>query len=209
MAAAAKSPATLAAESLVAPLKAVGFRKRAAGFFTVELAPDALGLVSLNTASEHMEPGTVRVNPIVGVRHLEVERVLAELKNETPHAYMPATVQEPIGYVMPQHTYTTWLLSVDDDMGGPAAEIARAVEDHGLPYMRDAAPLERVVALLRAGRTATRGQFLLPVALALAGDTTAALDAVAVTERDVEGQRGPFATAFRAFAVRFRERFGD
>lgn len=82
-----------------APLLAeLGFKKRAGDVFTVDLDEDVLGWLGLNRATEHRPAGEVEINPVVGVRHQVVERIVAECRGEKFHAYQPPTVSTPLGY---------------------------------------------------------------------------------------------------------------
>ncbi len=51
-----------------------------------------LGWLGLNRASTHDAGTAVELFPVVGVRHQGVERVVAELRGEKFHQYIPATV---------------------------------------------------------------------------------------------------------------------
>src|SRR5690242_10447195 len=90
-------------------LGAYGFRKRAGQVLTAELAPDVLGWIGLNRATKHRAPGEVEINPVVGVRHQAVERLVAELLGIKFHAYVPPTVCTPLGYLLPEARFRSWL----------------------------------------------------------------------------------------------------
>ena len=77
---------------LVTPLLAeLNFRKRAGQIFTAEITDDVLGWLGLNRATRHCPAGEVEINPVVGVRHQGVERIVAECRGEKFHAYQPPT----------------------------------------------------------------------------------------------------------------------
>jgi len=103
--------------------------------FTIDLAPHVLGWLGLNRATRHRAPGEIEINPVIGVRFQEVERLVAELRGEKFHAYAPPTVSTPIGYVMPEPRYTMWLFSrerVDEDV---ANDMTNAIATHGIAFM--------------------------------------------------------------------------
>ncbi|MCC6618869.1 MAG: hypothetical protein IT341_07500 [Chloroflexi bacterium] len=126
--------------AMTAALRPMGFiRRQADGLFTIELAPDVLGWLGLNGATK-WHPGAVQVNPVIGVRHQVVERMVAELRGDRFHRYIPPTVSIPIGYVMPERTFTTWLFE-PASMVAKAADLAAAVERYGLSAMHVARDL--------------------------------------------------------------------
>jgi hypothetical protein len=135
-----------AAEALLAgPFAELGFKKRAGGIFTADLADGVLGWVGLNTASEGAPRGQANVNPVVGVRHLVIEGVVCELAQWQPRPYRLPTVSTPIGYVMPERRLVTWRVDAEgptDQLNG----VVSAVSEHGMRFMRSN------LELLRSGR---------------------------------------------------------
>jgi hypothetical protein len=63
-------------------LTQLGFRKRAGEIFTIDIAEDVLGWLGFNTATEHYRAGEFEVNPVVGIRHQRVERLVNDLRGE-------------------------------------------------------------------------------------------------------------------------------
>src|SRR5262249_32630572 len=168
--------------------------------FTTDLAPGVLGWLGLNTASRHQPAGLVEVNPVVGVRHQAVERIVAELSGQKPHQYQPPTVSSPLGYLMPDSRYTAWQLG--DGRTAEVVDLAQAVERHGLPFMRGLVDLDAVRAALERGRGLNQ-EYRLPVILALLGRHEEARDRLA-TDVEKLGDRQDAAAAYlRAFAEAF------
>ena len=71
----------------------------------------------MNTASRHQAAGSVEVNPVIGIRHQAVERLVAELRHEKFHSYLPPTVSSPIGYVMPDE-YFAMIAGIQENVPG-------------------------------------------------------------------------------------------
>jgi hypothetical protein len=140
----------LVEEALREPLQREGFRKRAGAIFTIDLASDVLGWLGLNHASRHRPPGQVGVNPVVGVRHQAVERLIAELRREKFHGYVPPTVSTPIGYVMPVHSYTSWEFGGEYGIAA-MGELIAAVVDYGVPFMRSLVRLPAILDAINQG----------------------------------------------------------
>ena len=87
----------LVAEALCAH----GMRKRISGYFTRELEGDVRGSVALNEAKKY----GFTINPIIGVRHELLERLLAQMAGREFNPYAPSTIATPIGYLMDPPEY--------------------------------------------------------------------------------------------------------
>lgn len=77
-------------EAALPLLANIGFRKLAGDVFTLALTPDVIGWLGLNRATQHRGLGEVEINPVVGVRFQEVERLVAECRGEKVPC-LPAT----------------------------------------------------------------------------------------------------------------------
>lgn len=140
----------LVSTTLREPIEQMGFRKRAGEVFTIKLADGVLGWLGLNYASRHHQRGQVEINPIVGIRHQAVERLVARLRQERFHEYQPPTVSVPLGYVMPVHGYKSW------EFGGQygttaAADLVQAIADYGIPFMRSVIRLPEILMAINRG----------------------------------------------------------
>ena len=124
-----------AVEAVLPLLGDLGLRKRAGHVFTIALTPDVLGCLGLNRATQHRAPGEVEINPVVGIRFQEVERVVAECRGAKFHAYLPATVSSPLGYLMPEKKYKAWIFD-PANAENVAVDMAGAIAAYGIPFMR-------------------------------------------------------------------------
>lgn len=194
----------------VAPLLAkIGFRKRAGEIFTVELSKDVLGWLGLNRATKHRVAGEVEINPVVGVRHQEVERMVAELRGEKVHAYQPPTIGTHLGYLLPEARYKSWVFTADRAKA-MADEMAAAIAEHGLAFMQSMKGLGELCRAIeeRSGLAIIESQavYRRPVVWLLSNDARRAAEeldkALAVL-----GERSDMAaTDFRRFAAAIRTR---
>jgi hypothetical protein len=184
-------------------LAAAGFKKRSGEIFTIDVADDVLGWLGLNRAVGRSD-AALEVNPVVGVRHEAIERMLAALKGEKFHAYLPPTVSVSLGYLMPEKRYQPWLF-VDSNVTEMADAMVRAVEAYGLPFMKENASPQAVVALMTAGEVGMREQlsYRIPIAYHLLGDDDQACDALATALRDLGDRHDVAADRFRNFAAAF------
>lgn len=148
---------------------ALGFRKRIWGVFTRELSDEVLGWVGLNYSSKHTLPGHVEMHPVIGVRHQDKERLVAELQEEKFHSYVPPTASNPLDYLISQRgRYRSWPFqrAVEDEVA--TADMVGAVERYGLPYMDALVSREALsTALAGPGNSIEELRILRQAALAL------------------------------------------
>lgn len=119
-------------DAALALLAKMGFKNRAGDVFTLDLAPGVLGWLGLNRGTQHHGPGEVEINPVLGVRFQEVERLVAQCRGEKFHAYLPSTISSPLGYLMPEKKYMAWLFT-PGRCEEVAIDMANAIANHGVP----------------------------------------------------------------------------
>jgi hypothetical protein len=183
------------------PLERLGFRKRAGQIYTVDLGNEVLGWVGLNKASRHRQAGQVEVNPVVGVRHQPVERVVADLLGQKFHDYQPPTVSSPIGYLMPERKYAAWVIGEGSSPGAPE-DLASAVAEIALPWMQSLRALPQLRQALEE-QMGHQPEYRLPVVLALVGEHAEAGEAVKRTLAQLGTRADAAADLFRKFAESF------
>ena len=123
-------------EALREPMRVIGWTARAAGWFTRPIAPGYTGVLAASAASEHAAPGTAYTTLFVHLRREDVQPVVRELV-PSPYkdgGYRWATATTSIGYLMPEPTWRTWLVT-PGTAASVAAELAAATRDHAQPYL--------------------------------------------------------------------------
>ena len=195
----------------VVPLmREAGFKKRSGHIYTVDLSADVIGWVGLNSAKKSMAPDEVGVNPVIGVRHQTVERLVAELCRDRFHPYVPPTVSSPIGYLLPECRYTEWLIRAGEEE--PAREMVGAIVRHGTNFMERRRDLGSLLEGLdrRPGlQFGDRQDYSRPVAWLLAGDAHRAREDIERSLVGLEPRSDPAAVRFRSFGAAFLRKLGD
>jgi hypothetical protein len=185
----------------------LGFRKRSGRIFTIPVSDGMMGWVGLATSVGGRPKGQRGVSPTVGLRHHEVERIVAELLGEKFAPDQP-TVSHPLGYLMPERSNIQWEFGRADDQS-EARSMVGAIRAYGLPFIWDHADLDRLCALIDTGIGFEHQlQFSRPVANWLAGRQARAIELVDATLIDQGSRTDPAAVQFRDFAVVLRERIG-
>lgn len=133
---------TLAAEQLAR----IDFQKRKADIFTVAVNEEIVGWLGLNTAP--YRGGVLQINPVVGVRHQKLESRVAELLEQKPHKYVPASISTNLGYLMPERKYAAWSFQEDANCEAPVAEMVAAIEKFGRPFMQQNSTLPAISTAL-------------------------------------------------------------
>jgi len=193
-------------DAIVAALAKIGLKKRAGYVFTLDLAPNVLGWLGLNRATRHHGPGEVEINPIIGVRFQDIERLVAECRGEKFHAYQPPTIGSPLGYLTPQNKYMAWMF-VPGRSEEVATDMANAIAMHGVPFMRSALDLADVRPRLqeRFG-VADQLDYRRPAASLLAGDVEQARALLDNSLATLGARTDLAAEDFRRFAKSLRGR---
>ena len=127
--------------------------------------------------------------------------MIAELAGLKFHPYIPPTVSSPIGYVMPEHRYTSWILTREPDLEA-VGSLVSAVETWGLPFMRGLLGLEALADA--AARGLGHGlEYKLPVARFLSGQVDRARDEMTKVITDLGDRNNAATDRLRAYAVAF------
>lgn len=184
----------------------MGFKKRSGEIFTMDVADDALGWLGLNRAVGRRD-GLLEMNPVVGVRHQAIERLLAELKDQKFHSYIPPTISVHVGYLMPENRYQPWLFG-EDNVAAQADAMAEAIETFGVPFMRQHAALGALTSLMAGRDLGMLEQLLyrLPIAYHLLGEDERAIVELSAALDDLAERRDAAAERFRGFAAAFQDR---
>lgn len=187
-------------------LDAASFRRRREGLYTVETAPHVLGWLGLNT-SYFGKGAVLEINPVIGVRHQSVERLVADLQGVEFHPYLPCSVSSPLGYLMPASEFLVWAFQRGVDVGPPAADMARAVLTYGLQFMRETLTLPQLLRRIEDNQ-GNQLEYRLPVVLMLLGQKERAASAIDAHLARIGSQDNPYTVAYRSFARNVRGRLG-
>jgi hypothetical protein len=193
-------------EHLRGPLGELGFEKRSGEIFTVEVADGVLGWLGLNRAYRRVED-RLEVNPVIGVRHQDVERMVAELRAEKFHPYQPPTVSTHLGYLTPERKYTPWLFQPGATITVQILDLVSAIARFGIPFVRSSTGLDELRQLIEE-KTGFAHQLAYrhPVVCLLGGDRNAALRVLEASLDELGDRADAAAVELRSFGERFRAR---
>jgi hypothetical protein len=97
-------------------------------------------VLATSAASEHAAPGTAHTTLFVHLRREDVEPVVHELTGSTykDGGYRSVTATTSIGYLMPDPTWRTWLVT-PDTADSVATDLAAHTRNHAHPYLEQLA----------------------------------------------------------------------
>lgn len=189
-------------------VKGAGFTSaRSTNSFTRRAGDDVEWWIGLNLLQAG-SAGQLGVNPTVGIRFKHVEQVLAELANDWPKG-APPLIGRPLGYLMPEKRFKTWLFEPGTDLQVVADDLGRAVESFAIPFCEefgDPAVLEdvsKIEGFIPENRRATA----VPIILAQGMKRDEAAEAVARELQSLEGKQDAYAESYRYFADGFARAF--
>lgn len=133
---------------LAEALTEFGLKKRAGDIYTWG-DEEWAGWLGINKASRALEVGQVLLHPVVGVRSVSVEEIVARGRGEKMHAYIPPTYRIPLYWLMPERRSPDWVVTGGPDDGRVVAEVVDAVRKFGLPFvasLSDMAALEHALS---------------------------------------------------------------
>lgn len=188
------------AAALEPRLASNGFKKMPRAIFTSSLADGFIGWLGLNYARR---TGGIEINPVVGVRSQELERMLSTVLHERVHKYIPPTISISLGYLMPEQRPHMWDFG-DEFHPAPLLDLSEAIIDYGVPFMKSSANLRKIDSFLESKFAyIDHAMYRRPLVRWLLGDAKSAVE-ICQGYRCELGQRSDAAAEhFRRFAGEF------
>jgi len=189
-------------------LNALGFSKRAKHqIFVTRITSDVIGMVGLNKAIGHGD-GILEINPVVGVRNQQIERLVAELDNEPFNELLPATLAGNIGYLSPENKYLPFLFNEATAIEMVADKLCKTVEAYGIQFMKKVADLATLVDAMTTTRFRINEvvNYRIPVGLYLLNKREQAKEFLDAQLTDIGNRNDPAAIRYKNFATELQTR---
>ena len=189
-------------------LGALGFQKRKAGILTLSVKPDVVGSVGLNVATTGRGPGILEINPVVGVRNQQIERLVAELANEPFNEVIPVTLAGNVGYMSPADRYLPFLFMEGGAVEPVADELCETVATYGMPFINTNANLPTLVESMRTVRFGIPFvlEYRIPVGLFLLDDYARVKEFLGSKLAEIRSRNDPAALLYKSFASELHKR---
>jgi hypothetical protein len=179
-------------------LKSLGFRKsRDVWLFPLGVT-EASGWLGLNTISR--PDGRVGINPVIGVRHEQIESMKTELSGD-PSVNAP-TISALLGYLMPEARYLEWLFEdAPFDYHSECQRMVKAIEVYGISFFKSNSSLETIIGHLEQGRYTQNEStaYRLPIGYVVSRDTSAAIAYANQKAEDLGSRKDEAARRYRDF----------
>jgi hypothetical protein len=190
-------------EAVAERLTKRGYSRVSEGVYLLAIAPGVLGWVGIGLASRK-RGGEVDADPMVGVRHDEVEALLSAGSGQAD-----PTILRPLYELLPGGNYKTWSFN-EDNLDQQAEALVESVVQHGQRLVHELKTLDALKDALEKWAFADTRRTRLPVVLLLQGDRDAAAGAVAREKRAL-ADRGDEAieAEYEEFATRVMQSFAE
>lgn len=117
-----------------------GWRPRAAGWFTKDVAPEVIGVLAVAAASKHHPPGYASVTVHVGLRDEATEAIVEKVTGTRQVSYQSRTWTTPLGYLLPESAFLEGEREFNEhNATAQAAEMVRVIAEYAEPRLRQIA----------------------------------------------------------------------
>lgn len=200
---------TVASRLIAAGLVETGMQRRKGDVFTRELVSGVLGWVGLNRAVRKKE-GILEINPVIGVRHQELEALVARLLDEDFHPYVPPTISIALGYLTAERRFRSWLFDDKSNQRAVAQSLVATITEFGDPFMRAHSTLGDIARAMESDTGVPSDiAYRLPVAYVLMGEPAKAKEYLDDKCAELGTAENPYAVRYRTFASRLAEFAGS
>lgn len=174
---------------------------RKKGIHVMDISPNAIGWLGLNTVT-FRGAGTLEINPVVGIRHQNLEFLLSELEEEAYDKIIPPTLATSIGYLLPEKKYLPFYFSVDTSIEDGVNHLCDLVNTCGMTFFKETADLKTLVDYMQNTNLGIimNTEYRLPVALHMLGDNKGARAYLDSKLAKIEGHTYAAANNYRRFA---------
>jgi hypothetical protein len=166
---------------------------------------DVTGWLGLNLATWGL-PAKLQINPVVGVRHVPLEKELVDLAGWKAPV---ACISKPLGYLMPQKAFVQWDFLADGDLAEPAEDLATNIACYGQPFIDRWANWEKFSADIADAGILLDNQkpFVLPLVAVINGDRRRAEVLIGQELDRIGDAPDVYSKSYREFADRFTARW--
>ena len=187
-------------------LKGYGFVPRRRGILLQpRFGSDATGWLGLNMATWGL-PEKVQINPVVGVRHVPLEKALVALAGWRAPI---ACVSRPLGYLMPQNSFMQWDFFASGDLATIANDMAKDVAAYGQPFIDEWVDWRKFSKDAEGAELLLDNQklFVLPLVAAINGERSSAEALIRQELERIGDAEDMYSLSYRDFAQKFFLRF--
>jgi hypothetical protein len=187
--------------------------RRGEGIYSFLINKEVLGWIGFNRVVNRTDK-VIEINPVIGVRHQTLEKLVAELIGVKFQRYIPPTLSIHLGYLMPEQKYHPWLIQIIEPIISvqiSAQEMASAIKEYGLPFMLENANLQNLCKTMTETEFSFREHcyYRIPVAFFLLNDFENAKRYLNMILVKLKDRKDSAATLYRDFSSRLISRVDE
>ena len=129
----------------------LGGKRREEGIYTFNLNKEVMGWLGCGANAGKSKGQYYQVYPVIGVRHVELEKLVSNLSGEKYHNYIPPSMVRPVGYLMPETKAETWIFWKSKPVDATIMSLIRSIEIYGMPFMETHNNLDAIVDSMMKG----------------------------------------------------------
>jgi hypothetical protein len=184
-----------------AQLQAAGFSYRGRSWYEKPLGSGATAIVTL-APNTHRGDQAVYINPSLGIRHEQLEQLLAQLSRTEPGKFTPATIGTSLGYATPARKHIMYSFTPGDEFSDKVKGLVQAISKDGLTWMQKNQSIDAIYDGLAAFRFADRdaARFRIPLVHYLRGDYESACVSARRGLEDIGNNQDLYSQRYRQLA---------
>lgn len=192
-------------ETLSKVLFPLGFEQREINIYSCSLHQDAIGWLGLNLSSKQKP---IEIAPQVGVRHQQLEKLVAELLDQKFHEFLPPSIHINLGYLMPRRSFLAVKLDSQPNLAENIEGMILAIQVYGLEFMKRNGDLPELYQTLQKSGFGYPHQLAMriPAAAMLLGRNAEAISFLDQALQQMQSRTDEAATVYRRYAQRLRLR---
>lgn len=195
-------------ELIAQKLLPLGFKKHQQGVLTLQIEPELLCWVGLNTATARTANGaTLEVNTVIGVRQQAVERLVAKLNEEEFNEIIPPTIAGNIGYLSTEDKYLPYYFPAGADPNPIVESLCEKIAATAIPFARKSRDMYALISEMETSRFSMPTQIAYRIAAAyiIVGNLKKAGELVTARLEKLQQQADPGAVRYKKFANKILE----
>lgn len=182
-------------------LKVLGFSKKKY-FFVKQLDELTIGSIGFFISS-YQTPGTIYVNPVVGIHNKKIEEIYCMLTGADTIKTCRGTISISIGYLIPpDYRYKEWRIFDNDNKNPTITDLIENITAFGIPFMKHYKAPGEMLKCLEERKYIVDASYHLPIMYYVLGNKEQALNYIEINKnKKKDRQYLEFAVKFRDFVI--------
>jgi hypothetical protein len=187
-------------------LLGLGFKKCKWQIYTLSLAnEEVIGWLGLNTGT-HRSDSALSINPMIGVRHQEIEALVAKLTGRLAHRCIPPTIVHNLTHDMPPREHPFWYCIPGEDNSQEIDVMVTAINTYGRQFIERDWSLDVLIKTVQKNpQLGNYREYIVPVGLGMLERVGDAEAFIGSELKRINGRTDEAADDYRKFAVNLQQ----